>query len=84
MGLYEPFRDAKAKVNLSKLCKGIEIAEILPDPTDEWIKRTNADPSNPLRVGSVEFDDCELEDSGNLDWTQIKPLIWWGDHEEAR
>ena len=44
--------------------------------TGKWIKRITADPSNPLRAGSVEFDDGEVVDTKNLDWKRIKPLIW--------
>lgn len=67
----------KVKVDLGKLYDGIDIAETLSNLTGKWIKRINADPSNPLRVGSVEFDDGEVVDTKNLDWTRIKPLIWW-------
>ncbi len=67
----------KVKVDLGKLYDGIDISETLSNLTGKWIKRINADPSNPLSVGSVEFDDGEVVDTKNLDWTRIKPLIWW-------
>ena len=67
----------KVKVDLSKLYEGIDIAETLSNLSGKWIKRITADPSNPLRVGSVEFDDGEVVDTKNLDWKRIKPLIWW-------
>jgi adenine-specific DNA-methyltransferase len=67
----------KVKVDLSKLYDGIDIAETLSNLTGKWIKRITADPSNPLRAGSVEFDDGEVVDTKNLDWKRIKPLIWW-------
>jgi len=65
------------KVNLSKLYDGIDIAETLSNLIGKWIKRITADPSDPLRAGSVEFDDGEVVDTKNLDWKRIKPLIWW-------
>src|SRR3990170_8802311 len=67
----------KVKVDLSKLYDGIDIAETLSNLTGKWIKRITADPSNPLRAGSVEFDDGEVVDTKNLDWKRIKALIWW-------
>jgi adenine specific DNA methylase Mod len=67
----------KVKVDLNKLYNGIDIAETLSNLTGKWIKRITADPSNPLRAGSVEFDDGEVVDTKNLDWRRIKPLIWW-------
>lgn len=65
----------KVKVDLGKLYEGIDIAETLSNLTGKWIKRINADPSDPLRVGTVEFEDGEVVDTKNLDWKQIKPLI---------
>ena len=67
----------RVTVDLSKLYERIDIAETLSNLTGKWIKRINADPSNPLRVGSVEFEDGEVVDTKNLDWKRIKPLIWW-------
>lgn len=57
------------KVDLTKLYKDIDIAETLSNVTGKWVKRIAAD--------SVEFEDGELVDTKNLDWKQIKPLIWW-------
>ena len=67
----------KIEVDLSKLYSGIDIAETLSNLTGKWIKRINADPSNPLSAGSVEFEDGEVVGTENLDWKRIKPLIWW-------
>lgn len=65
------------KVDLSRLYDGIDIAETLSNLTGKWIKRITADPSNPLRASSVEFEDGEVVDTKKLDWRRIKPLIWW-------
>jgi hypothetical protein len=59
----------KVKVDLTKLYKGIDIAETLSNLTGKWIKRITPD--------SVEFDDGDIIDIRNLDYRLIKPLIWW-------
>lgn len=59
----------KVKVDLSKLYDGIDIAETLSNLTGKWIKR--------ITVDSVEFSDGEVMSTKDLDWKQIKPLIWW-------
>lgn len=62
-------RQNTVQVDLSKLYKGIDLAETLSNLTSKWIKRITAD--------SVEFEDGEVVDTQNLDWRRIKPLIWW-------
>jgi adenine-specific DNA-methyltransferase len=67
----------EVSVDPSRLYDGIDIAETLSNLTGKWIRRINADPSDATSVGAVEFEDGEVADVKNLDWTRIKPLIWW-------
>jgi len=59
----------KVNVDLSKLYDGIDIPETLSHLTGKYIRRIKPD--------SVEFEDGEIIDLGNLDFRLIKPLIWW-------
>jgi adenine specific DNA methylase Mod len=59
----------KVEVDLSRLYDGVDIAETVSNLTGKWIKR--------ITVNSVEFGDGEVVNTKDLDWKQIKPLIWW-------
>ncbi len=69
------YKNNKVKVNLSKIYskekdgKEIDIAETLSNLKGKWIKKITKD--------YVEFEDGEKVDLNNLDWKEIKSLIWW-------
>lgn len=67
----------KVKVNFPTLYKNIDIPETLSNLLGKNIKKIKADPSSPLRAGSVEFEDGEKINIKDLDYKIIKPLIWW-------
>jgi len=59
----------KVKVDLSKLYAGVDVAETLSNLTGKWIKTITA--------SAVEFEDGSKTALEDLDYKQIKPLIWW-------
>jgi adenine specific DNA methylase Mod len=67
--LEADLKQNKVKVDLSKLYDNIDIAETLSNLKGKWIKR--------IGKNFVEFEDGERVDTSNLDYREIKPLIWW-------
>ncbi|MGB9681145.1 MAG: site-specific DNA-methyltransferase [Minisyncoccia bacterium] len=69
------YKNNKVKVNLSKIYskekdgKEIDIAETLSNLKGKWIKKITKD--------YVELEKDEKVDLNNLDWKEIKSLIWW-------
>jgi adenine specific DNA methylase Mod len=72
------YKNNKVKVDLSKLYKNIDIAETLSNLKGKWIKR--------IAENEVELADYDEEgrakniekiDFKNLDYKEIKKLIWW-------
>jgi adenine specific DNA methylase Mod len=63
------YKNNKAKVDLSKLYKNIDIPETLSNLLGKWIKKIPPD--------CVEFKDGEKINIKDLDYKIIKSLIWW-------
>jgi adenine specific DNA methylase Mod len=63
------YKNNKVKVDLSKLYPDIDIAETLSNLKGKWIKKITKE--------EVELEDGEKTDLGNLDYKDIKHLIWW-------
>jgi adenine-specific DNA-methyltransferase len=69
------YQNNKIKVDLSKIYSNIDIAETLSNLKGKWIKR--------LTKNEVELADYDEEskvekiDLKNLDYKEIKKLIWW-------
>jgi adenine-specific DNA-methyltransferase len=59
----------KVKVNLDNIYPNIDIAETLSNLKGKWIKKISQD--------EVEFEDGEKINIKDLDYKEIKPLIWW-------
>ena len=63
------YENNKVKVNLDDIYPNIDIAETLSNLKGKWIKRISKD--------EVEFEDGEKINIKDLDYKEIKPLIWW-------
>jgi len=63
------YENKKVKVDLNKLYKNIDITETLSNKTGKWIKKIKED--------EVEFEDGSVINTKDLDYKQIKQLIWW-------
>ena len=63
----------KYKVDLSKLYENIDVAETISNESGRWIKSIDKD--------KVEFFDGHSIDLKNLDYKEIKDLIWWERHK---
>ena len=59
----------KYKIDLSKLYDNIDVAETISNKSGRWIKSISKD--------KVEFTDGHSIDLKNLDYKEIKELIWW-------
>jgi adenine-specific DNA-methyltransferase len=60
------------QVDLSRLYKGIDLSETLPNLTGKRIRRVKSD--------SVEFEDGTVIDLTKQDFEffkMMKPMIWW-------
>ena len=72
------YKNNKVKVDLSKLYKNIDIAETLSNLKGKWIKKITEN-----EVELADYDDegkaknIEKIDLKNLDYKEIKKLIWW-------
>ena len=72
------YKNNKVKVDLSKLYSNIDIAETLSNLKGKWIKRITEN-----EVELADYDDegkaknIEKIDLKNLDYKEIKKLIWW-------
>lgn len=53
-----------------RLYEGIDMAETLSHLRGKWIRRVEA--------GEVEFEDGERVRLDEVDWREVKPLVWWG------
>lgn len=60
-----------ARFDPDKVYPGIDLAETLSHVRGKWIRR--------LTPETVEFEDGETIDLGDVDWRLVKPLIWWGE-----
>ncbi len=65
------------RVDLAKLYPDIDLAETLSCLTGKWIRRIHPAPDDPIRPGTVEFEDGTTVDLQNPPWELVKPLIWW-------
>jgi adenine specific DNA methylase Mod len=63
------YENNKVKLDLSKVYKNIDIAETLSNLKGKWIRKITKD--------EVELEDGEKVDLKNLDYKDIKQLIWW-------
>ncbi len=63
------YKNAKVKVELSKLYPNIDIAETISHLTGKWIKQ--------IKENEVVFEDGSKVNTKDLDYRLIKPLIWW-------
>jgi adenine specific DNA methylase Mod len=63
------YKSNKVKMDLEKLHPNVDIAETLSNLKGKWIKKFNED--------EVEFEEREKVDLKNLDYKDIKKLIWW-------
>ena len=63
------YKNNKVKIDLSKLYPNIDIAETLSNLTGKWIKKINNN--------EVEFTDGSKVNTKDIDYKDIKPLIWW-------
>ena len=59
----------KYKIDLSKLYDNIDVAETISNKTGRWIKSISKD--------KVEFTDGHSINIKNLDYREVKELIWW-------
>jgi adenine-specific DNA-methyltransferase len=72
------YQNNKVKVDLSKIYSKIDIAETLSNLKGKWIKRITKN-----EVELVDYDEegraknIEKIDFKNLDYKEIKKLIWW-------
>ncbi|MEA3272944.1 MAG: site-specific DNA-methyltransferase [Patescibacteria group bacterium] len=63
------YKNNKVKIDLSKLYPNIDIAETLSNLTGKWIKK--------IQDEEVEFTDGSKINTKDIDYKDIKPLIWW-------
>jgi len=63
------YKNNTVKIDLNKLYPNIDIAETLSNLTGKWIKKINSE--------DVEFTDGSKINTKNIDYKDIKPLIWW-------
>jgi len=72
------YQNNKVKVDLSKLYKNIDIAETISNLKGKWIKRIT---ENEVELANYDEDgrakNTEKIDLKNLDYKDIKKLIWW-------
>jgi len=72
------YKNNKVKVDLSKLYKNIDIAETLSNLKGKWIKRIT---ENEVELADYDEEgkakNIEKIDLKNLDYKEIKKLIWW-------
>jgi len=72
------YKNNKVKVDLSKIYENIDIAETLSNLKGKWIKRITEN-----EVELADYDEggkaknIEKVDLKNLDYKEIKKLIWW-------
>ena len=63
------YKNNKVRIDLNKLYPNIDIAETLSNLTSKAIKS--------IKENKVEFDDGTETDTKDLDYREIKHLIWW-------
>ena len=63
------YKNNKVKIDLSKLYPNIDIAETLSNLTGKWIKK--------IDNNEIEFTDGSKVNTKDIDYKDIKPLIWW-------
>ncbi len=63
------YKNNKVRIDLNKLYPNIDIAETLSNLTGKAIKS--------IKENKVEFDDGTETDTKDLDYREIKNLIWW-------
>jgi hypothetical protein len=72
------YKSNKVKVDLSKLYKNIDIAETLSNLKGKWIKRIT---ENEVELADYDEEgkakNIEKVDLKNLDYKEVKKLIWW-------
>ena len=72
------YQNNKVKVDLSKLYSNIDIAETLSNLKGKWIKRIT---ENEVELADYDEEgrakNIEKIDLKNLDYKEIKKLIWW-------
>jgi adenine specific DNA methylase Mod len=72
------YKKNKVKVDLSKLYKNIDIAETLSNLKGKWIKRIT---ENEVELADYDEEgkakNIEKVDLKNLNYKEIKKLIWW-------
>jgi adenine specific DNA methylase Mod/very-short-patch-repair endonuclease len=67
--LYVDYENNKVNIDLTKLYENIDIPETLSNLMGKWIKKITAE--------TVIFEDGNEINYKDLDYKQIKPLIWW-------
>jgi adenine specific DNA methylase Mod len=72
------YKNNKVKVDLSKIYSNIDIAETLSNLKGKWIKRIT---ENTVELADYDEEgkarNIEKIDLKNLDYKEIKKLIWW-------
>jgi len=72
------YKNNKVKVDLSKLYPNIDIAETISNLKGKWIKRIT---ENEVELADYDEEgkakNIEKVDLKNLDYKEIKKLIWW-------
>jgi len=72
------YKNNKVKVDLSKLYSNIDIAETISNLKGKWIKRIT---ENEVELADYDEEgkakNIEKVDLKNLDYKEIKKLIWW-------
>ena len=72
------YKNNKVKVDLSKIYSNIDIAETLSNLKGKWIKRIT---KNEVELANYDEEgrakNIEKIDLKNLDYKEIKKLIWW-------
>jgi adenine-specific DNA-methyltransferase len=72
------YKSNKVKVDLSKIYSNIDIAETLSNLKGKWIKRIT---ENEVELADYDEEgkakNIEKVDLKNLDYKEIKKLIWW-------
>jgi len=63
------YENDKIKVNLTRLYENIDVPETLSNLVGKWIKKITNE--------TVTFEDGSEINYKDLDYNQIKPLIWW-------
>jgi len=63
------YKNNKVKVDLEKLYPNVDIAETLSNLKGKWIKKITED--------EVEFEDGRKINLKDLNYKDIKSLIWW-------